>query len=78
MRTPWQDYAITALAAFVGEMAEGFIIDSDHWRHFFLLVGMIWGMAAATRRSISASSAAPPLNGAWPAARGCAATSACL
>jgi len=50
VRTPWQAYAITALAAFVGEVAEGFVIDSDHWRHFFLLLGMIWGLAAATFR----------------------------
>jgi hypothetical protein len=49
-RTPWQPYAITALAAFAGEMAEGFVIDTDHWRHFYLLLGMIWGLAAATSR----------------------------
>src|ERR1041385_7575051 len=48
IRTPWQPYVITALAAFVGEVAEGFIIDTDHWRHFFLLLGIIWGLAAAT------------------------------
>ncbi len=50
LRTPWQPYAITALAAFIGEMAEGFVIDTDHWRHFFLLLGMIWGLFAATFR----------------------------
>jgi len=26
------------------------VIDTDHWRHFFLLLGMIWGLAAATFR----------------------------
>jgi hypothetical protein len=50
VRTPWQAYAITAYAAFVGEVAEGFVIDTDHWRHFFLLLGLIWGLAAATFR----------------------------
>jgi len=50
-RTPWQPYMITALGAFIGEMAEGFIVDTDHWRHFFLLLGMIWGMGAATLRA---------------------------
>lgn len=49
-RTPWQPYLITALATFVGEVAEGFVIDTDHWRHFFLLLGMVWGLAAATFR----------------------------
>ena len=48
--TPWQAYIVTALAAFAGEVAEGFIIDTDHWRHFFLLLGIIWGLWAATSR----------------------------
>jgi O-antigen ligase len=34
VRTPWQPYLITAFAAFVGEVLEDFIIDTDHWRHF--------------------------------------------
>jgi hypothetical protein len=50
IRTSWQAYAISAYAVFVGEVAEGFVIDTDHWRHFFLLLGMIWGLAAATFR----------------------------
>ena len=50
VRTPWHGYQIVALAAFVGEMLEGFIIDTDHWRHFFLLLGMIWGLFAASLR----------------------------
>lgn len=50
VQTPWQAYAIAAFATFVGEVAEGFVIDSDHWRHFFLLLGLIWGLAAATFR----------------------------
>lgn len=52
VRTPWQPYMITALGAFIGEMAEGFVIDSDHWRHFFLLLGMVWGLAAATLKHV--------------------------
>jgi hypothetical protein len=50
--TPWQPYLITAVAAFAGEMAEGVVIDTDHWRHFYLLLGMIWGLAAATLRQM--------------------------
>jgi len=46
--TPWQPYVITTLATFAGSVAEGFIIDTDHWRHFFLLLGMLWGLWAAT------------------------------
>jgi len=47
--TPWQTYAIVSLAVFVGEVVEGMVIDTDHWRHFFLLLGLVWGLAAATR-----------------------------
>jgi hypothetical protein len=49
-RTPWQLYLIAAYGAFVGEVCEGFIVDTDHWRHFFLLLGVIWGLTAATIR----------------------------
>ena len=45
---PWQYFLIAAYAGFVGEACEGFIVDTDHWRHFFLLLGMIWGLTAAT------------------------------
>ena len=48
VRTPWQPYLICAFATFVGVVVEGLVIDTDHWRHFFLLLGMIWGLAAAT------------------------------
>jgi len=47
---PWQPYLIATFAAFVGEVLEGFVIDTDHWRHFFLLLGLIWGLSAATMR----------------------------
>lgn len=49
IRTPWQIATITAFATFVGEVGEGMVIDTDHWRHFFLLLGMVWGLVAATR-----------------------------
>ena len=48
--TPWQPYLIAALATFLGVTVEGMIIDTDHWRHFFLIMGMIWGLGAATLR----------------------------
>jgi len=33
---------------FVGEAFEGLIVDTDHWRHFFLVLGLVWGLGAAT------------------------------
>ena len=48
VHTPWQLYLLAAYAAFVGEAAEGMVVDTDHWRHFFLLLGLIWGLSVAT------------------------------
>jgi O-Antigen ligase len=53
LRTPWQLYLIAAYAAFVGIVCESFVIDSDHWRHFFLILGIIWALAAANGRLLS-------------------------
>lgn len=40
-------YLAITLATFVSIAIEGAIIDSDHWRHFYLLMAMVWGIAAA-------------------------------
>ena len=47
VQVPWQRGYIAVFAAFLGALAESFIIDTDHWRHFFLLIGAMWGMFAA-------------------------------
>lgn len=47
---PWSQTSKVLLIAFVGLAAESLIIDTDHWRHFFLLIGTIWGVAIATAR----------------------------
>ena len=36
------------VAAFIGMALEGAVIDTDHWRHFYLIMAMIWGMALAS------------------------------
>ena len=40
---------IAVYCAFVGTVVESVIIDSDHWRHYFLLLGVIWGLMAVSR-----------------------------
>jgi hypothetical protein len=50
--TPWQSYMIAALAAFAAVAIEGLVIDTDHWRHYFLLVGLVWGLFVATERYV--------------------------
>jgi O-antigen ligase len=40
---PWQPYVLCAYVVFIGHIALGTVIDTDHWRHFYLLLGLIWG-----------------------------------
>jgi O-antigen ligase len=67
VRTPWQTFLIATYTPFIGLVFEAFVIDTDHWRHFYLLVGIIWGLTAATmnytarqRRETGARSRASP------------------
>lgn len=49
-RGPLQGPFVIAAASFGGLAAEGLIIDSDHWRHFFILMGLVWGLSDALSR----------------------------
>ena len=40
---------IPLVSVFVPLAAEAAIIDLDHWRHFFLVAGLIWGVTAGYR-----------------------------
>jgi hypothetical protein len=46
--TPWRSTYVAVYCAFVGVALESVIIDTDHWRHYFLLLGVLWGLMAAT------------------------------
>ena len=39
---PWQVYHQIAYTLFVGHCFVGIVIDTDHWRHFYLMIGIIW------------------------------------
>ncbi len=47
--TPWQATYHAVYVTFLGTALESVIIDSDHWRHYFLLIGVLWGLMAASR-----------------------------
>jgi O-antigen ligase len=55
--TPWRSTYLAVYVAYVTLAAESVIIDSDHWRHYFLLLGGVWGLMIASR---------PYLNGVAP------------
>ncbi|MFK4819058.1 O-antigen ligase family protein [Ochrobactrum quorumnocens] len=42
---PWQPFLLCAYATYLGHVLIGNVIDTDHWRHFYLLFGLIWGCA---------------------------------
>jgi O-antigen ligase len=46
-RTALQGPIIIATASFAGVAFEGFVIDTDHWRHFFILMALVWGLVDA-------------------------------
>jgi hypothetical protein len=46
---PWQRTYLAIFAAFLGTVGESFIIDTDHWRHFWMILGTMWGMFAAAQ-----------------------------
>jgi hypothetical protein len=46
---PWQRTYLAIFAAFLGTVGESFVIDTDHWRHFWMMLGTMWGMLAAAQ-----------------------------
>jgi hypothetical protein len=58
-RTPTQPLFLIVYAAFMANAMEGIIIDSDHWRHFYLLAAMVWGLMSA-RTAVQ-----PAIEAAW-------------
>ncbi|MEQ8265878.1 MAG: O-antigen ligase family protein [Parvibaculum sp.] len=57
IESPAQGMLIVAYAAFIGHIAEAVIIDIDNWRHFYLLLGMVWGAVLAAERRGNAPAA---------------------
>ncbi len=58
IRVPWQRTYLAVFAAFLGTVGESFIIDTDHWRHFFMMLGVMWGLFAAAQPYNAASARA--------------------
>jgi hypothetical protein len=46
--TPWQAVALAVWCPLFLIILQGIQIDTDHWRHFYLLLGLMWGLFAAT------------------------------
>ncbi|MGM4892348.1 O-antigen ligase family protein [Tardiphaga sp. 839_C3_N1_4] len=53
VRVPWQRAYLAVFAAYLGTVGEAFIIDTDHWRHFWMMLGIMWGMFVATQQHMA-------------------------
>ncbi len=47
---PWQPIIICAFGAYLGHLIIHNVIDNDHWRHLFLIYGILWGGYVAEKR----------------------------
>jgi O-Antigen ligase len=45
--SPTRPFFLIVYSVFTAHALEGLIIDTDHWRHFYLLLALIWGLMAA-------------------------------
>ncbi|MGQ3283681.1 O-antigen ligase family protein [Bosea sp. (in: a-proteobacteria)] len=45
-RSPWQNHAIVLWSVLFVTILQGLQIDTDHWRHMYLMLGLVWGLAA--------------------------------
>jgi hypothetical protein len=52
--TPWRSTYQVIYAAYLGVAVESTIIDIDHWRHYFLILGVLWGLMVASRPYLAA------------------------
>jgi len=53
VRAPWQRMYLAIFATFLGTVGESFVIDTDHWRHFWMIIGLMWGLFAANQTYIA-------------------------
>ncbi len=49
LRSATQHHAIVLWSVLFITILQGVQIDTDHWRHFYLMLGLIWGLAVQAR-----------------------------
>jgi O-antigen ligase len=58
MRSSIQPMMIACWSTFFMLIVQGFTIDTDHWRHYYVLLGMTWGLFAVALREQRQANAA--------------------
>ena len=56
LRTPTQNHAVALWSVLFVTILQGVQIDTDHWRHFYLMLGLLWGLSV---HNASAGALAP-------------------
>lgn len=46
-RSPFQNSAILVFSCLIAVTFQGVQIDTEHWRHYYWMIGMMWGLFAA-------------------------------
>jgi hypothetical protein len=46
---PWQPLLHCIFAVYLGQVMIHNVIDNDHWRHLFMIYGLLWGLVAAEK-----------------------------
>jgi hypothetical protein len=59
--SPFQRHAQIAWPALFMFFLQAFQIDVDHWRHVYLLLGLVWGLEAARMKWLAAAARVPAL-----------------
>jgi O-antigen ligase len=59
MNPPLAGILIAAIGTFAGHAVEGLIIDSNHWRHLYIVGGLVWGLALAAETRLRLAAEAP-------------------
>jgi hypothetical protein len=65
-KRPWTPIVQCAFAVYAGHIMIHNVIDNDHWRHLFLLYGLLWGAVAADRMHLRRAHREAALRGTRP------------
>jgi hypothetical protein len=65
IRTPFQPYAIVVTSCLIVITFQGIQIDTEHWRHYYWMIGLIWGMFAASAIYVRSPATPEEIAGGW-------------
>ncbi len=60
IRTPWQTMLIVSYAEFIGAVGHAVVEDQEHFRPFYLFLGLVWGLSVASLNAQRMRSASQP------------------